>query len=44
MKSLDAEISEENSESGLLVDIIALIEAGTAVWKDIPSDGGKVQT
>ncbi|XP_048242219.1 eukaryotic translation initiation factor 3 subunit M-like [Haliotis rufescens] len=39
LKSLGAEICEENSESGILTDLKNVVEASTICWKEIQTDG-----
>ncbi|XP_064601463.1 eukaryotic translation initiation factor 3 subunit M-like [Liolophura sinensis] len=38
LKSLGAEISEENTEAGLVTDLKNIIEASTVCWKEIKDD------
>ena len=40
LKSLGAEISEENAETGILTDLKNIIEASSICWKEINSDAG----
>ncbi|KAL8589216.1 hypothetical protein ACOMHN_017018 [Nucella lapillus] len=39
LKSLGAEISEENADSGILTDLKNIIEASSICWKELNSDG-----
>ena len=40
LKSLGAEISEENADSGILTDLKNIIEASSICWKELSSDSG----
>lgn len=40
LKSLGAEISEENSEGGLHIDLQNIIEASDICWKEIKDETG----